>query len=111
MVSAGAAPPPVQAFGALIASYARASLLDRALGAMKEFCRRGGVPDAAMVGSIVPLCLKSGSYRKAVQVQCPFLRDSCNSVHLPDIPSELAYRLLVHPELLCGYASLRRHTH
>lgn len=66
--AAGTDLPPVQAFGALIAGYTRAALLERALEAMKDFCRRGGVPDAAMVGNIVPLCLRSGSYRQAVQV-------------------------------------------
>ena len=62
------AAPPKQAFGALIAGYTSAAFLDRALEAMKEFCRQGGVPDARMVGHIVPLCLQQGSYRHAVQV-------------------------------------------
>ena len=59
----------MQAFGALIAGYTSAAFLDRALEALKEFCRQGGVPDARMVGNIVPLCLKQGSYRQAVQVR------------------------------------------
>ena len=65
---AGSGPPPVQAFGALIQGYTRAAFLERALEAMKEFCRRGGVPDNRMLNCIVPLCLQSGSYSQAVQV-------------------------------------------
>lgn len=60
--------PPTQPFGALIAGYVRASMLDRALVAMREFCRQGGVPDPRMVQDIVPLCLAMGNYRQAMQV-------------------------------------------
>ena len=59
--------PPTQPFGALIAGYVRASMLDRALEAMREFCRRGGIPDPRMVEDIVPLCLTMGNYRHALQ--------------------------------------------
>ena len=74
----GAAAPPIQPFGALIAGYVRASLLDRALAAMREFSRQGGVPDARMVEDIVPLCLTMGNYRHALQVSWEAIPASCS---------------------------------
>ncbi|DBA92143.1 TPA: hypothetical protein ACH3X1_015865 [Trebouxia sp. C0004] len=63
-----AAPAPVEAFGAIIKGYARLNQAEAALDVMRDFWQQGGEPDDSMFEVLVTLCVRTGEFRKALQV-------------------------------------------
>ena len=64
-------PPPQQAYGALIAGYARTRDIDSALAALRTFHSVGGVPDTRMFDVLIDVCIKQGEFKRALQVRIP----------------------------------------
>ncbi len=60
--------PPVQAYGAVIGGYSKERDLDAALEVVKLFYQEGGDPDRGMFDSLVELCMRSGEFKRALQV-------------------------------------------
>lgn len=48
--------------------YARLNKAEAALDAMREFWQQGGEPDDGMFEVLVNLCVRTGEFRKALQV-------------------------------------------
>lgn len=67
MGSAGL-PPPLAAYGALIAGYARFKDADLALSALQDFFELGGQPDAQMFDTVLDVCVRTGRFKRAMQV-------------------------------------------
>lgn len=63
-------PPPLGAYGALLAGHARRRNTGGALAVLQEFWERGGAPDAEMFDTVVDLCVRTGEFRRAMQVCC-----------------------------------------
>lgn len=68
----------MEAYGALLAGYARRRNTEAALSALQEFVERGGTPDAQMFDTVVDLCVCTGEFKRAMQVwsqaaESPFL--------------------------------------
>ncbi len=82
-------PPPLEAYGALLAEYARQRDADAALAVLQEFFERGGTPDDQMFDTVMDLCMRTGEFRRAMQVCWPPLRIA------PHVHS-LADRKVVH---------------
>ena len=61
-------PPPLEAYGALIAGYARRKDADLALSALQDFFELGGAPDAQMFDTVLDVCVRTGRFRRAMQV-------------------------------------------
>lgn len=61
-------PPPLEAYGALIAGYARRKDADMALSALQDFFELGGQPDAQMFDTVLDVCVRTGRFRRAMQV-------------------------------------------
>ncbi|KAL3156917.1 hypothetical protein ABBQ38_001179 [Trebouxia sp. C0009 RCD-2024] len=61
-------PAPVEAFGATIKGYARLNNAEAALDVLREFWQQGGEPDDTMFEVLVNLCVRTGEFRKALQV-------------------------------------------
>ena len=74
-VFAGEAPPR-QAYGALIAGYARMRDIDGALATLRKFHSVGGVPDSRMFDVLIDVCIKQGEFKRALQVQHHFYTDT-----------------------------------
>ena len=64
-------PPPLEAYGALLAEYARQRDADAALAVLQEFFERGGTPDDQMFDTVMDLCMRTGEFRRAMQVCWP----------------------------------------
>jgi hypothetical protein len=58
----------VEAYGALLAGHARRRNVAAALGALQAFWAAGGQPDGAMFDTLVDLCVRTGEFRRAMQV-------------------------------------------
>jgi pentatricopeptide repeat protein len=67
-LSAAGRPPPLEAYGALLAGYARRKQTEAALSALQDFVQRGGTPDSIMFDTVVNLCVRTGEFRRAMQV-------------------------------------------
>ena len=63
-------PPPLEAYGALVAGYARRKDADMALSALQDFFELGGEPDAQMFDTVLDVCVRTGRFRRAMQVMC-----------------------------------------
>lgn len=61
-------PPPVEAFGAVVAGYARQLAVAPAVAAVKRFHAAGGSPDAPMLDILANIAIRAGDYRVAMQV-------------------------------------------
>ena len=61
-------PPPLEAYGALVAGYARRKDADMALSALQDFFELGGQPDAQMFDTVLDVCVRTGRFRRAMQV-------------------------------------------
>ena len=61
--------PPLEAYGALIAGYARRKDADLALSALQDFFELGGQPDFQMFDTVLEVCVRTGHFRRAMQVQ------------------------------------------
>ena len=61
--------PPLEAYGALIAGYARRKDADLALSAFQDFFELGGQPDFQMFDTVLEVCVRTGHFRRAMQVQ------------------------------------------
>ena len=48
--------------------YARLNKAEAALDVMREFWQQGGEPDDSMFEVLVNLCVRTGEFRKALQV-------------------------------------------
>jgi hypothetical protein len=68
-------PPPIHAFGAVVCAYARQRQLEPALETVRRFYDLGGTPDAAMFDVLVDLAVRTGQFKRAMQVcaRCPAL--------------------------------------
>ena len=62
-------PPPLAAYGALIAGYARYRDADMALSALQDFFELGGQPDAQMFDTVLDVCVRTGRFKRAMQVR------------------------------------------
>ena len=62
-------PPPLEAYGALLAEYARRRDAEAALSVLRDFCERGGTPDDQMFDTVMDLCMRTGEFRRAMQVR------------------------------------------
>ena len=60
-------PPPLEAYGALVAGYARRKDADMALSALQDFFELGGQPDAQMFDTVLDVCVRTGHFRRAMQ--------------------------------------------
>lgn len=61
-------PPPVEAYGALVAGYARLRQAQPALGAVRRYHAAGGAPDKRMLETLADVSLRVGEYKVAMQV-------------------------------------------
>lgn len=62
---------PAEAYGAVIAGYARLRDVDGALATLRAFHAAGGAPDAQMFGVLMDVCIKEGQFKRALQVCLP----------------------------------------
>ena len=53
---------------AAVQGYARLNQAEAALDVMREFWQQGGEPDDSMFEVLVTLCVRTGEFRKALQV-------------------------------------------
>ncbi len=60
--------PPVEAFGALVAGYARMRQVEAAVDAVRRYHAAGGAPDVHMLRSLADVCVRMGEYKVAMQV-------------------------------------------
>ncbi|KAK9825475.1 hypothetical protein WJX81_008217 [Elliptochloris bilobata] len=60
--------PPVEATGAVLAGYARLQDTEAALGTLQRFVGAGGEPDGRMFDTLVDLCVRTGEFKRAMQV-------------------------------------------
>ncbi|CAL8460726.1 g257 [Coccomyxa elongata] len=60
--------PPLEAYGALLAEYARRRDAEAALSVLRDFFERGGTPDDQMFDTVMDLCMRTGEFRRAMQV-------------------------------------------
>jgi pentatricopeptide repeat protein len=61
------APPPVEAFGAVVTGYARLKLVAPAVQTVRRFNAAGGTPDVQMLDILVDLCVRTGEFKIAMQ--------------------------------------------
>lgn len=61
-------PPPVEAYGALVAGYARLRQVRAAVGAVRRYHGAGGSPDVRMLRALADVCVREGEYKVAMQV-------------------------------------------
>ena len=57
----------MEAYGAVVAGYARQLAVGPAVAAVKRFHASGGSPDAAMLDILANIAIRSGDYRVAMQ--------------------------------------------
>jgi hypothetical protein len=60
-------PPPVEAYGAVVAGYARLRQVDAAVATVRAFHAVGGAPDVRMLDTLADLCVREGEFRRAWQ--------------------------------------------
>lgn len=53
----------------MLAGYARRLDTDAALDTLQRFVGAGGTPDARMFDTVVDLCVRTGEFRRAMQVR------------------------------------------
>ena len=70
--------PPLEAYGALVAGYARRKDADMALSALQDFFELGGQPDAQMFDTVLDVCVRTGHYRRAMQAGYLPLPEPCH---------------------------------
>lgn len=70
-------PPPISAFGAVMCAYARQRQLEPALQTVQRFYQLGGTPDAPMFDILVDLAVRTGQFKRAMQVP-PLLLLQCS---------------------------------
>lgn len=71
--------PPLEAYGALVAGYARRKDADMALSALQDFFELGGQPDAQMFDTVLDVCVRTGHFRRAMQAGFFPLPEPCHS--------------------------------
>ena len=62
----------MEAYGALLAEYARRRDAEAALWVLQDFFERGGTPDDQMFDTVMDLCMRTGEFRRAMQVSWPY---------------------------------------
>lgn len=67
MASKQGLPPPVEAFGAVVAGYSRQVAVAPAVAAVKRFHAAGGSPDAQMLDVLANIAIRAGDYKVAMQ--------------------------------------------
>lgn len=67
MAQAKGEPPPLEAYGALVAGYSRLRLVEQAVGAVRRYHAAGGSPDVRMLQSLADVCVRTGEYKVAMQ--------------------------------------------
>lgn len=60
-------PPPVEAYGALVAGYARLQHVELAVRAVRRFHAAGGTPDEQMLDQLAELGVRTGEFKVAMQ--------------------------------------------
>lgn len=78
--------PPLRAYGALIQGYARLRQVEPALALLRDFYQLGGNPDAQMFDTLVDLCMRTGEFKRALQV------GFCICSHFPSSSLEASIR-------------------
>jgi pentatricopeptide repeat protein len=73
--------PSVQAYGAIVAGFARQRDANAALDIFKHFIAAGGAPDKMMFDTLLSLCIKCEEYKSARQVCGPSARAITLSSH------------------------------
>ena len=63
--------PSVQAYGAIVAGFARQRDANAALDIFRHFIAAGGAPDKMMFDTLLSLCIKCEEYKSARQVCSP----------------------------------------
>ena len=58
----------MEATGAVLAGYARLQDTEAALGTLQAFVGAGGAPDNRMFDTLVDLCVRTGEFKRAMQV-------------------------------------------
>ena len=66
-LSCAALPPPVEAYGALVAGYARTLSVGPAAAVVRRFHAAGGSPDGPMLDILANVAIRAGDYRVAWQ--------------------------------------------
>ena len=61
-------PPSLEAYGTIVAGYARRRDADMALSALQDFFELGGQPDLQMFDTVLDVCVRTGHFRRAMQV-------------------------------------------
>jgi leucine-rich PPR motif-containing protein len=61
-------PPPLEAYGAVVAGYARQVAVGPAVAVVRRFHAAGGSPDAPMLDILANIAIRAGDYKVAMQV-------------------------------------------
>lgn len=59
----------MEAYGALVAGYARLRMVTPAVDAVRRYHSAGGSPDVRMLESLADVCVRQGEYKVALQVR------------------------------------------
>lgn len=88
LAEAQGVPPPVEAYGAAVAGYARLRQVDAAVATVRAFHAAGGAPDVRMLDTLADLCVREGEFRRAWQ--------AVRAIELLGVPvDKIKYRQLV----------------
>lgn len=61
-------PPPIEAFTPVILSHAKAKRVDAALEYTRRFLQQGGEADDVLIEILVEMCMRTGEFRRAMQL-------------------------------------------